>query len=727
MKKHLILIPLLVWLAPWTSFLSADVHVKTETTRFYMDYEMTYPNELWLTEGKTYRKVRNSVFITRKDLGIMWHFDLGKKTYTEMKLEGEGVLDKKEGDIHIAGLFYDPDYDWEVVDTGEEKTINGFQSRCFLANGDADFAEAESTYWICVAENVPGGREFRDYMMEQVKDDPKRHKLHDLMQKYETGFPVYREDTFENAIAPTIFYKIKLLELEVAKAPTGIYDIPEGYKKLEESAKLPSAVMTTLNRLQETYHVLDAVSEKIWPEWTNYKDFPFLFEFENNLRVLVGHPNPPEDFELVPYVDVHGKKVYVDKSKVVPVELEEPLSGGGGILPYGQTEDGKTILTVSISLKRHVPGKEEPEEEYRTESQIILYIHELFHCFQSDHVRIGYGNLRYNPDANYALYSEIEGLALQKAYMEEDSEKAKEFLKDFILARELKRQSMTDMQQKQESSDDVREGTAVYSEVMALKSIRGGFDPALSGEQDPYYNGFKDLDDLMAKYTDQMDESIHEVFDPKMKCYNYGCYQALLLQRLFPGWQEPFATEPRFLDEEIRKRVPISEDEKENIRERFETLYNLQEIKARTGKIIRERDAAYKEYKNWCGKSYIVSFKEIREFVSSRIDEKKDMHKLGLIYIYPEGIGSFDVDEVSLESGNFPAVIDQLYYIKFVDSDWKNRKEPVDLDYENKQSGGIFTGVTLKTPFFTLKAPKIRIKDKGNRYKIWILSRVKEK
>ncbi len=233
MKKIFLFISFLVWSLPWTALLNADVHVKTETTRLYMDFEVTYPNEVWLTEGKSYRKVRNSVFITHEDLGIRWYIDLGKKTYSEMKLEGDRAIEEQEEDIHTAGLFYNPKYDWEVIDTGEEKEFNGFRSRCFLANGDADFAEIASTYWICVVEDVPGGREFRDYMLEQVKNDPQRPKLHDLMLKYEAGFPVYREDTIENAIAPTMFYIIKLLKLEVAEAPPGIYDIPDGFKKLE--------------------------------------------------------------------------------------------------------------------------------------------------------------------------------------------------------------------------------------------------------------------------------------------------------------------------------------------------------------------------------------------------------------------------------------------------------------------------------------------------------------
>jgi hypothetical protein len=233
MKKFLIFILFLELSIPWPALLNADVHVKTETTRLYMDFEVTYPNEVWLAEGKSYRKVRNGVFITRKDLGVMWYIDLGEKTYSEMKLEGDEAFEEQEEDIHTAGLFYNPTYDWEIKDTGEEKEINGFRSRCFLASGDADFAEIASTYWICVADNVPGGREFRDYMLDQVKNDPQRPKLHDIMLKYEAGFPVYREETIENAIAPTMIYKIKLLELEKAEAPPRIYDIPDGFKKLE--------------------------------------------------------------------------------------------------------------------------------------------------------------------------------------------------------------------------------------------------------------------------------------------------------------------------------------------------------------------------------------------------------------------------------------------------------------------------------------------------------------
>jgi len=46
------------------------------------------------------------------------------------------------------------------------------------------------------------------------------------------------------------------------------------------------------------------------------------------------------------------------------------------------------------------------------------------------------------------------------------------------------------------------------------------------------------------------------------------------------------------------------------------------------------------------------------------------------------------------------------------------KKSKVDNAYKN---------AVITTPLFTLKAPKVRIKDSAKRVKIWVLSRVREK
>ena len=90
-----------------------------------------------------------------------------------------------------------------------------------------------------------------------------------------------------------------------------------------------------LLRLEETWNVLDQVAAKVWPGWKGYADVPFVFDYENQTRMLVGHPNPPDEFELVEGVTVRGKKVYLDRTREVPVELVWPTGGGGGPISFG--------------------------------------------------------------------------------------------------------------------------------------------------------------------------------------------------------------------------------------------------------------------------------------------------------------------------------------------------------------------------------------------------------
>ena len=71
-----------------------------------------------------------------------------------------------------------------------------------------------------------------------------------------------------------------------------------------------------------------------------------------------------------------------------------------------------------------------------------------------------------------AIHAEIEGKALERAFLEKDGEKALRLLKDFVAARELKRKDLLEIERNQESEDDLMEGTAVYAETMALNLIR---------------------------------------------------------------------------------------------------------------------------------------------------------------------------------------------------------------------------------------------------------------
>ena len=71
-----------------------------------------------------------------------------------------------------------------------------------------------------------------------------------------------------------------------------------------------------------------------------------------------------------------------------------------------------------------------------------------------------------------------------------------------------------------------------------------------------------------------------------------------------------------------------------------------------------------------------------------------------------------------------PCNTDQLYYLKVVDTDSRLRKQAYTVAGE-RQADGTYVNAVVTTPLFTLKAPKVRVKESGNRVKIQVLARVK--
>ncbi|UCH92664.1 MAG: hypothetical protein JSV88_20535, partial [Candidatus Aminicenantes bacterium] len=461
-------------------------------------------------------------------------------------------------------------------------------------------------------------------------------------------------------------------------------------------------------------------AEKVWTGWNNYKDVPFLFEYPNGMRMLVGHPSPPDGFELVPGVQVGEKKVYLDRGNVVPIELTPPLAGGGGPIPFGKE---KRVRTVSLDLSP-IP-KESTDQAFPGDEQLLVNIHELFHCFQRQIYRRNFGNLRYNTDANYAIFSEIEGWALEKAYLEPDDRKAREFLKDFIAARELKRKSMNDEQQSQESDEDFMEGTAVYAETMTLELLKKGYQPIITGKDDPSFSGFKHIDLLLEKKLKELRTSRSQTMVSRLKCYYYGCFQALLLNRFVPGWQGKVQQSHQPLDQVLSQYLNISPEEKTSIQQRLKSRYPYREIEEKHTTLIKKRNEAYEMIQKRKGRKYIINFKPTREFLD--FTSGGESYKLGLIRIYPEGIQKVQVQEVIFEGKKTPMVNDRLYYIKWIDTEAGPAQKSYELSYSKKEGENIYEDAVFTTKGFVLKAPKIQVKDRPARVKVTILSKVKAK
>ena len=120
------------------------------------------------------------------------------------------------------------------------------------------------------------------------------------------------------------------------------------------------------------------------------------------------------------------------------------------------------------------------------------------------------------------------------------------------------------------------------------------------------------------------------------------------------------------------------------------------------------------------GKAMIVNFKHIREYPSPAGGEEFPVYIMGLKDVYPKGFKEIRTHEVLMEGKNRPLLKDQLYHIKYIDTDDQGYRVE-----SSRQEGEVHFDAVIQTAGFTLKAPQVRIKERENRVKFIILSKVK--
>jgi hypothetical protein len=486
--------------------------------------------------------------------------------------------------------------------------------------------------------------------------------------------------------------------------------------------QLTEPVKIELNRLDEAYQILDQFAKDVWDGWDDYMSYPFLFTFQNGLRIFVGHPAPPKEFVPYPGIKVRGLALNIDTTNLNDFVVKQPLQCGGGILTLGSFNN-KPLTIVDMSFTSPISVQQDDLNAFKGENTIITFIHELMHCYQPKIREYRYGNLRINPDLNFSLFSDIEGQALLKAYEQSTLNESLPFLKDFCVARSLKTKDLSKSEKISNACDEFSEGEAVYSEFTVLNRIKKGFTSLLSAANDPDYDHFKDPDSLLNKYFGHLKSSAGNTLEVHEKTYWYGCFEALLLQRYFPGWQNEIE-KGAWLDQLIRKNVNITAEDSLLTMQRYQDIYHLDSLKSKHGAVISGRDNTYKMFQERKGRSYILDFKPISQFLSSLVDKTVKKYVLGLIYMYPDGIQEIKFSDISISFKPVPIEINQLYFLKVVDVDSDKHGEPYKMKYDSKDNNGFFYNVTITTPLFTLKAPKISVRESSNRVKFIIQSRV---
>jgi hypothetical protein len=168
--------------------------------------------------------------------------------------------------------------------------------------------------------------------------------------------------------------------------------------------------------------------------------------------------------------------------------------------------------------------------------------------------------------------------------------------------------------------------------------------------------------------------------------------------------------------------LSLSDEEGKQIAGRLKEKYGYDSLFAKHHSKIDARDRAYNDFYAQKGKVYIVNFKPTREYLIAKPEPESKICRKGLRTIYPKGVKEIKIKEVLFEGKGKPMATDQIYHLRYVDTE--DQGYSVD---SSKQEGDIYYDAVVTTNGFTLKAPKIRIKERGKRIKFIVLSKVKAK
>jgi len=487
-------------------------------------------------------------------------------------------------------------------------------------------------------------------------------------------------------------------------------------------------------KVKEVFRVLDTYAGEIWPGWNNYRDVEVYVYFPNQVQILINpRAEVPGGFTALESQTVNGKPVYIDRQKEIPMVMELPFHGGG---------KGGTTISVRLSGSKIPPESMEKIKKWRageikdlesdtslsyaSEEMILLYVHEFFHGMQTlfkykEDEEKNRLFMDYSPNAEYAAYNAIEGMALLKALEEKDSERAIEYFKDYAAAHELKKPFIPNDALAGEEMVTTSEGTATYSNIKTAILIRDRkYKPAISSDIDPFFFNFQFMETYirMSLYEDIKALTEYPAV-PLARCYEYGAAIGLLLDRFHPTWKQNFFQEKKSLDSVVAQFMPFPKDLAKALVEKLHSQYDYNRLYTTFKKTFDERDEAFKLIESRKGKKYILDFSHIRDLIHLIPRGKLISLKAGRS-IYPNGIKDFQLADIEWTMGDSPLHRLSPRSYEWIDTESTPAEKGFVLNYK-ETTGDIYKDAEIKTRGFTFKAPGIRLIENTDKNEVQII------
>jgi hypothetical protein len=291
----------------------------------------------------------------------------------------------------------------------------------------------------------------------------------------------------------------------------------------------------------EAWNLLQQEGENVWPGWGATP--PPLLLRKGEFDYLIGHPAPPEGFELLPDVSIQGESVYRYRGHLIPRPAATAWSVG---------DVWSVALPTYEEFRQAVRELLGPDAiELDDVSFIRSVTHEAFHAYQF--VRVG--GMAGLPQFVQAVEEEqvLErlaqrtdldgyhialGEALRSGLEAETDAAARQSAARFLELRREWRAGQPEQIAIFEKSIEWLEGLARYADTSLLRLAASSAFQARSllVEQD-VIPAYPDADATWEAFMDQLSDPTQIPGGLRDRYYAIGAGEAFLLDRLMPGWQ----------------------------------------------------------------------------------------------------------------------------------------------------------------------------------------------
>jgi hypothetical protein len=509
-------------------------------------------------------------------------------------------------------------------------------------------------------------------------------------------------------------------------------------KRAKEEGAVDPAIESELRLLKEVHALLDRFAGKIWPGWEGYKTLDFILRFPNRDTVIVTqNQRLPVRFKILASEAMHTKAVYIDRTKELAGRIGPAMSIGGHGDISGVTATLMSPMETAAGRpeSKVVPGEQSPEslEKEMRLTRMMIYVHEAFHSLQAalmiEASKAGLvkprGDMNRDFDASleYAVYADLEGKALLRAYQEKDKAKALEHFKDSLVAREIKHKAMPPGAATGDERTTQAEGTATYANLEMAKLIKEtGYEREVPKDNQIISEAINSIDQYINKEgSSRLEEVAGRTLEVTQRPYIYGAFQCFLLDRFSPQWKNAFFEKDRTLDEVMAEVLKLSPEEKSKITTRLKTDSAFNEIWAKHSRVMKDRDDTVQLVTGRKGTKYLIDLKRAqRGFdINPRDQEHVILYKGD--QLFPHGLVKFVYGSLVLESQDTPMRLSfSPHALEWVDTEPKPGEKGYELKYDAKVED-LYQNITLTTKGFRMTAKAIKIVEEAGTVTISII------